>query len=201
MIRAAVTWGGTHREGDRTGFGRYGYGLPSSCIGTGQRYTVYSKQSGGQFHAVTIDMSDIADGSYNTPDGDIIVPAAAKAKLPRFVEEYISKNFSKFASGTVIVIEQLDKLSWKTSGALQENLLRHFGVVYHSLRADLDIWVNDKRVEPIDPLFVTPGFRWYDLDEERAHPLDPIVIDVKNPRDKCFHIVNSLINIKRVLLI
>ena len=32
MIRAAVTWGGTHREGDRTGFGRYGYGLPSACV-------------------------------------------------------------------------------------------------------------------------------------------------------------------------
>ncbi len=181
MIRAAVTWGGTHREGDRTGFGRYGYGLPSSCIGTGKRYTVYSKQAGGQFHAVTIDMKDIADGTYNTADGDIVVPEAVKAKLPRFVDEYIAKNFPKFASGTVIVIEQLDKLSWKTAGSLQENLLRHFGVVYHSLRADLDIWVNDKRVEPIDPLFVTPGYRWYDLDEERAQPLDPIVIDVKNP--------------------
>ena len=43
MIRAAVTWGGTHREGDRSGFGRYGYGLPTSAISQGHRYTVYSK--------------------------------------------------------------------------------------------------------------------------------------------------------------
>jgi hypothetical protein len=28
MIRMAVMWGGTHRENDRSGLGRYGYGLP-----------------------------------------------------------------------------------------------------------------------------------------------------------------------------
>jgi len=32
MIRLAMTWGGTHREDDRSGFGRYGYGLPSACV-------------------------------------------------------------------------------------------------------------------------------------------------------------------------
>ncbi|MGH9643361.1 MAG: ATP-binding protein, partial [Terriglobales bacterium] len=186
MIRAAVTWGGTHREGDRSGFGRYGYGLPSACVGTGQRYTVYSKQDGGQVNAVTIDLKELSAGKYTTSDGDVVVPPSAKAKLPRFVEDHIAQHMpgGKFTHGTVVVIENLDKLTWKTTGGLQENLLRHFGVVYHHLRADLDIWVNDKRVEPIDPLFATPGFRWYDLDEERAQPLDPIVIEVKNPQTR-----------------
>src|SRR5687767_3968012 len=32
MISYAVRWGGTDREDDRTGFGRYGYGLPSSAV-------------------------------------------------------------------------------------------------------------------------------------------------------------------------
>jgi hypothetical protein len=183
MVRAAVTWGGTHRENDRSGFGRYGYGLPSSCVSAGRRYTVYSRQAKGEWHAVSIDIDAISNGEYTTSDGDVIVPEAVKANLPRFVQEHIAKAFKggDLKHGTVIVIEKLDKLSWKTAGSLQENLLRHFGVVYHGLRADLDIWVNDKRVEPIDPLFVTPGYRWYDLDEDRAHSLDPIVIDVKNP--------------------
>ena len=184
MIRAAVTWGGTHREGDRTGFGRYGYGLPSACVGTGKRYTVYSKQAGGEVHAVTIDIHEISNGSYNTPDGDIVVPEAVKAKLPHFVDEYISKYFPKFASGTVIVIEQLDKLTWKTAGSLQEESPLPLRGRLSLLRADLDIWVNEKRVEPIDPLFITPNYRWFDLDEDRAHPLDPIVIDVKNPETR-----------------
>lgn len=183
MIRASMTWGGTHREGDRSGFGRYGYGLPSACVSTGRRYTVYSRQEGSNWQSVTIDIDAISEGEYTTSDGDIVVPEAVKAKLPRAVEEHIKKHFSAgaLASGTVVAIEKLDKVTWKTTGSLQENLLRHFGVVYHRMRADLDIWVNDKRVEPIDPLFVTPGYRWYDLDEDRAQALDPIVIDVRSP--------------------
>ena len=186
MIRASVTWGGTHREGDRSGFGRYGYGLPSACVSTGRRYTVYSRQDGGGWQSVTIDIDAISEGEYTTPDGDIVVPEAVKAKLPRSAEEHIKKHFAggTLASGTVVVIEKLDKVTWKTTGSLQENLLRHFGVVYHRMRADLDIWVNDKRVEPIDPLFVTPGYRWYDLDEDRAQALDPIVIDVRKPETR-----------------
>jgi hypothetical protein len=186
MIRAAMTWGGTHRENDRTGLGRYGYGLPSSCVSTGRKYTVYSRQSGADFFAVTVDVDEISEGKYSTPDSDIIVPEAVKAALPRFADAHIKKYFPGGISKvrTVIIIEKLDKLTWRTSGALQENLLRHFGVVYHKLRADLNISVNDKRVEPIDPLFITPGFRWFDLDEDRALPLDPIIIDVKNPETR-----------------
>ncbi|MBV9783702.1 MAG: ATP-binding protein [Acidisphaera sp.] len=186
MIRVAMTWGGTHREGDRSGFGRYGYGLPSACVSTGRRYTVYSRQAGAGWHSVTIDIDAISDGEYTTPDGDIVVPEPVKAKLPRAVEEHIKRHFPQgtLANGTVVIIEKLDKVTWKTAGALQENLLRHFGVVYHRIRADLDIWVNDKRVEPIDPLFTTPGYRWYNLDEDRAQALDPIVIDVRNPETR-----------------
>jgi hypothetical protein len=41
-------------SGDFTiAFGRYGYGLPSSCVSQGQRFTVYSIVEGGSVHAVT----------------------------------------------------------------------------------------------------------------------------------------------------
>ena len=39
--------------------------------------------------------------------------------------------------------------------------------------------VDETVLEPIDPLFVTPGFRYYDLDADRAQALDPVYIDVK----------------------
>ncbi len=87
MIRAAVTWGGTHRENDRAGFGRYGYGLPSSCVSTGRRYTVYSRQTKADWHAVTMGLDAISAGEYTTPEGDIVVPEAVKAVLPRFAGE------------------------------------------------------------------------------------------------------------------
>jgi len=181
MIRAAVVWGGTHREDQRTGFGRYGYGLPSSAISTGRRYTVYSKPADGPLSAVTIDLDDIEHGKY-TVDGDIVVPTAKPAKLPKFVQQHLEENWpNEWKHGTIVVIDKLDKLTWKTTGPLQTHLLQHFGVVYHMLRPDLDVQVNDRRVEPIDPLFITPGFRGFDTDSDRAEPIDPILIEVKDP--------------------
>src|SRR5207249_3765042 len=86
--------------------------------------------------------------------------------------------------GTIVLIGKLDKLTWKSANTLQNNLLEHFGVAYHKLRGEFDLWVNSKRVEPIDPLFLTPGYRWYDLDAERAKAIDPLRIDVKDKETK-----------------
>lgn len=182
MIRLAVLWGGTHREGDRTGMGRYGYGLPSACVSIGQVFTVYSKMAGGDVHAVTVDLNAIGSGQYNDAQGDIVIPPPRKATLPKFVSQRILEAFPDgWASGTVVVIEKLDRLTWSTANGLRENLMRFFGVAYHKLRADLSIHVDGDYVEPIDPLFLTPGYRFFDIDEDRAVALEPLTISVKDP--------------------
>ena len=48
MIRVGMLWGGTDRENSRTGIGRFGYGLPSSCVSQGRRFEVYSMPEGGK---------------------------------------------------------------------------------------------------------------------------------------------------------
>jgi len=185
MIRAAVTWGGTHRENDRSGFGRYGFGLPSSAISQGRRYTVYSKVDGGDLHAVTIDLDEIAKGDYTDERGHIVVPMPRRVELPSFVLHHIEKRMDgDWPHGTVVVMENLDKLSYTTSQKLHGFLMDHFGVIYHKLHGDFDIIVNGERVEAIDPLFLTPGYRHYDLDEQRAEELPPITIEVKDPETK-----------------
>lgn len=186
MIRVAMLWGGTDRENNRTGIGRFGYGLPSSCVSLGRRFEVYSSIEGGKIHVCAIDLDEIESGKCMDGDGEIVVAPAKPSKLPRFVQDYISENFpgGVQSSGTVVVIDKLDKLTWKSMGALQNNLLEHFGIVYHKLRSQFDLVVNGKRVDPIDPLFLTPGYRWYDLDAERAKPLDPMRIDVKDKETK-----------------
>ena len=76
MIRFAVMWGGTHREDDRGGFGRYGYGLPSAAVSLAKRYTVYSKPKHGEWHAVTIDLDQLA--AMAAKGQDVEVPLTAK---------------------------------------------------------------------------------------------------------------------------
>jgi hypothetical protein len=184
MLRLAVIWGGTHRENDRKGFGRYGWGLPSSSVSIGRRFTVYSWISGlDSCQTVTVDLDDIADGHYNQ-DGRIVIPAARPAQLPEHVRLHLADlNFSA-NHGTVVVIDKVDRLTWRNPATLKTNLLEHFGVIYRNYLRNIRMTVQGTRVEVVDPLFLTPGARYYDLDEERAEELEPIRIDVRDKESK-----------------
>ncbi len=182
MIRMAVMWGGTHRENDRVGLGRYGYGLPCASVSLGRRFTVYSQTSSSAIHAVTLDLDDLTAGLYTDSAGEIIVPPPATAIIPDFVLAHLEDVYgSTWAHGTIVVVEKLDRLEWVTTQALKENLSRQFGVTYHKLRGQTAIYVDDAFVEPVDPLFLTAGFDLHGIDPDRANALDPIRVEVQDP--------------------
>jgi hypothetical protein len=183
MARVAVMWGGTHRENSRTGMGRYGYGLPSASVSQGRRFTVYSKLNGGKIYAVPVDVDAIGNGdlTFRDSDGEIVIPEAKATALPKFVQDHIKAQMpgGTWDHGTIVVIENLDKVDFSTTKALQNHLLEFFGITYYKLMRDAAIVVGDTPVEPIDPLFLTPGHRFYDLDADRAQALPPTTIEVK----------------------
>jgi hypothetical protein len=186
MIRLAIIWGGTHRENSRDGFGRYGYGLPSASVSQGRRLEVYSLVEGSQLHMGWLDLDEVGKGEYNNKVGRIIIPQPVAATLPQWLKPHVKKvpGPKGFSHGTIVVLDKLDRLSWKTQNALNENLLEHFGVVYRNFLRQVKITVEGKSVEPIDPLFVTPGCRYYDEDDDRAEPLEPIIFEVKELENK-----------------
>lgn len=183
MIRASAIWGGTHREGSRDMFGRYGYGLPSASVSQGKKFTIFSRPSRDDaFYAVELDLDVLSDGGYLI-DGRVVVPEAAERALPMWVSKYL-QDAEGFDGGeatqTVVVWDKLDKLTWKTTSVLEQKLLEHLGLVYRNFLTRTQLRVNGKLVQPIDPLFVTPGYRFYDLDEERAEALEPLVVGIKD---------------------
>jgi hypothetical protein len=181
MVRMAVMWGGTHRENERDGLGRYGYGLPCSSVSLGRRFTVISQVDGGSLSAVELDLDDIAAGKYTDAEGDIVVPVPRPANLPAFVADHIANTYPNgWTSGTVILIEKLDRLEWTTTQGMRDNLCRQFGVTYHKLRGATAIYVDGRFVDPVDPLFLTPEYSLYDLDEERAQPFDRVRVEVRD---------------------
>jgi hypothetical protein len=186
MIRAAVIWGGTHRENDRSGFGRYGYGLPSAAVSQGRRFTVFSIVAGGQLHSVTLDVDEVGKGTYTDKGGHVVVPEGKPAKLPGWVSEYLAKRTGngRLDHGTVVVIENLDRLTWKTRDNLERHLKEHFGTTYRNFLRQVNLYVDGEAIEPVDPLFLTPGARYYDLDEDRAQALPPMDIRVKDTDGK-----------------
>lgn len=187
MIRMAVMWGGTHRENDRMGLGRYGYGLPCASVSLGRRFEVLSKVPDGDLSSVTMDLDALTSGEYDAGDGRLAVPEAVAGEVPQFLADAISKAYPNgWHSGTIILIDKLDRLEWATAQGLRDNFCRQFGVTYHKLRGNAAIYVDDQFVEPIDPLFLTPGFTFFDSDEDRANALHPIRIEVRDPDNGAF---------------
>lgn len=183
MIRAAVIWGGTHRLNDRTGFGRYGYGLPSACVGIGKRYTVFSKVDGGQWHKVTVDLDEIEE-HFHKAGGPVYAEEPKQVEPPAWILSYIKSSFKKLGSGTVVLIEKIDRLDHWTTQVLRNDLLQDFGITYRNFLNEVSIVVDGVPVEPTDPLFLTKGFRFYDVDSDRAEELPPLAIEVKNKETK-----------------
>lgn len=185
MARLSAIWGGTHRENDRTGFGRYGYGLPSACVSMGERFQVFSRVAGEQLHAVTFDLDAIRKGTHSRGTS-IVMPEAEPAELPAWLDKEIKKRLGPqgLEHGTVVLIDKLDRVKPKTTAALEPMLLQNFGVTYRNYLRHTGLFVNNKQVDPVDPLFITPGFRFYDLDEDRAEPLEAHSFDVRDPNTR-----------------
>jgi hypothetical protein len=186
MISYAVRWGGTDREGDRKGFGRYGYGLPSSVVSIAKRYTVYSKALGGSWHAVTVDIDALAKASGDLDKTEELL-SPRPANLPRWLlEEENVADLPKLESGTVIMLEDLDRLrnlgGWIKAETLKTKLLQHFGVIYRCWIPERRIFIHGTEVQAVDPLFLMEHARFYDETPVHAHRVEGRTIEVETSR-------------------
>lgn len=185
MIRAAVLWGGTHRANDRTGFGRYGFGLPSAAVSIAKHYEVYSKANGFGWHRVVIDLPEICSGKYTNDIGIVVAPAAEEAELPDFVKEYLGKR--KLTHGTVILLMNPDRLTtgFRKPNGFHKSIMQHIGVIYRHLLRNCAIYVNGDKVLAVDPLFLDPAARFYDVGNNVfAEARDELQFEVKTESGK-----------------
>ena len=181
MLRASLIWGAGTRAENREGFGKYGYGLPSASVSQCRRVTVYSKTPDGDWHSTYLDIDEIKDGKWSKGNR-IEMPEAKAEKPPAFVVEFLKEHerWPEFPHGTVIVWEGLDRVEPKLREGLRGTLVTNLGVVYRNYLTDTPMTVDGDPVEPCDPLFLTEGFRYYDLDEDRAIELPTAVVEVKD---------------------
>lgn len=180
MLRFAMMWGGTHRENDRGGLGRFGFGLPCATVSLGRRFTIYSKVRNGKVYAVCLDLDLLDAGAYFDDTSGLSIPAARPAALPAFVSEAVVRLHPEgWKSGTIVVIDKLDRLHWATASGIRRNLIRQFGVAYHKLLAATAIHIDGEPVQPIDPLFLSPGCALNSLDEDRAQSLESVTLRVE----------------------
>lgn len=180
MVRASLMWGAGTRSGDRLGYGKYGYGLPSASVSQCQRVAVYSKTEGGDWYSCHLDVDEISSGKWANGN-QLEMPKEKAEQPPRFVIDYLkkAKHWDGFAHGTVVVWTKLDRIGPKLREALRDSFVSNLGVIYRNVLVNVPMTVDDLQVQPCDPLFLTPGFRGYDTDDDRAVGMPPAVVDVK----------------------
>jgi hypothetical protein len=153
MLKYAVMWGGTEREDDRSGFGRFGFGLPSAAVSIGSRYSVYSITPGGTWWRMPVDLHKLA-GSGGDVEAMIEKLVPLQERPPAWVYEGV-RGLQTATSGTVVVLENLEyvKRGWKTTKAISTQLLKQFGMIYRHWMPTHQLFVDGKEVEVVDPLF------------------------------------------------
>jgi len=186
MLGYAVRWGGTDREGDRRGFGRYGYGLPSSAVSMAKRYTVYSKTAESGWYSVTVDIDELASAAGDIKRTEELL-TATPAKLPKWlVEAEDQLDLKALESGTVVVLEDLDRLrtmtGWITVKTLQSKLLQHFGVIYRHWLGERRVFVHGVRTLPVDPLFLMEHGRFFDETAVRSIGVETRTFEVETSK-------------------
>lgn len=162
MAQYALSWGsGTHFD-DPAFIGKFGFGLPNASINQTRHVEVYTRTKGDA--AITmakLDVREVAQHGLQT------IGEPVEATLPDFVQAYLDKQGLPFDHGTVVVWIDPDRLSYRTASTMREHLLDDFGVTYRYLLDRASIFVDGKKVEAVDPLFLTKGARYF-LDEDKG---------------------------------
>ena len=190
----ALRWGGSSRHNSRSLYGRYGFGLPTASIKHGNAYSVYSRTDKKQgFNEVSIDLDEILAGKR------LELPSVQKSELPVWVSAYIKENIgSEDDVATVVLLSKRNTLEWPNKTNSVANLMRHFGIVYHSVvTGQCKIFVDGDRVEAVDPLFITPAARHYEIEGTKAtdHSLPPIKVRDHNGNWHDVQVRMSLMNL------
>jgi len=163
----ATKWGGSSNEGRRNTFGRFGFGLPSASVNRGTRFAVYSRiESRQPFTAVTVDLTNLE------VEGQVVsLPEPSERELPEWVREYVESSGGDglaFEGGidavrTVVVWSDLDRLKWKNRQQATARFREHLGITYAGWLDVCRLVVDHQSVDPVDVLFTTPEYRYYDI--------------------------------------
>ena len=189
MMSNALSFGGTQRHNKREGTGRFGMGMPNSLFTQGDKVTIFSKPIDGKVHSLEFDGRLLQQGKYTKKNGEITLPFAQPANLPKDIEDILSKNGVSFDQGTIIVLEGLSRIKIKRPAALIEHYRQHLGTIFNKQLAvpsgkdsqmigKFNLIIDGTPVKPSDPLFLTPGALGYDDDSSKAKPFQSLKIAI-----------------------
>jgi Histidine kinase-, DNA gyrase B-, and HSP90-like ATPase len=177
VLRAATAFGGSMCFDNRNGIGRYGIGMKGAALSMGKLLEIISWQEPRAFYNMTLDITDIGEDKGNVvtvPNADFFdqLPAEIVQILKGamvfpnrdaqdlFLEPDAGVEDQLSDSGTIIYVPDCDRLTYRTAKSLVEHATKELARVYRrQLAGGLQLYVNNRLVEPVDPTYSMPEGR------------------------------------------
>jgi len=198
-LKVATALGGSTTFGNRKGIGRYGMGMKTAALSMSPVMELYSWQETGAIYNMTLDVEAIGKDRSNLielpepqllsalPDevAELFILPMAHPK-ERLDQELLASSADVLEeclgrSGTIVYMPQCDRLTYTKSGTLVDHAVKEMARVYRrALGAGLKLFVNNRRVEPVDPTYSMPNARHMRL-EELAVKLSRLIVSKQVP--------------------
>lgn len=156
MARYALSWGGGTHFDDHEFIGKFGFGLPNASINQTTHVAVYTRTDADEpITVVRLNLDDYKE--YGLQE----VPEPEEGDLPEFVEQFLQKEKRKFETGTVVVWDRPDRLTYRMASELKPLLIDDFGSTYRNHLGKFTLTVDGTAVEPVDPLFTSSSMKYF----------------------------------------
>jgi len=139
--------------------GLYGMGLITASISMGRRLTVYTKEKDGPILIGVHDLDEMQSFEIRIGEADFIgsryfehmLEGLKTVKKAGEKESILDVNLE---SGTIVIVDKLDQMTYSYGQGLERALIREFGQTYRwfAQNQDKSITINQNNIPIIDPI-------------------------------------------------
>ena len=173
VLKVATSFGGSMVYDNRGGIGRYGMGMKAAALSMSPVLDIFSWQEQAAFYNMTLDVEEIGSNRSNLIEladpelstelpssvTDILTKAMVFPKNPDETQEIVAENREELpgvlgSSGTIVFMEDCDRLTYRTARTLVDHATKELGRVYRRFIGEgLKIYVNNRQVQAFDPTY------------------------------------------------
>jgi hypothetical protein len=184
VLKVATSFGGSTTFGNRDGIGRFAMGMKTAALSMSPVMELYSWQEPGAIYSMTLDVEAVGKDRRNLielPDPTLVTELPSEvAELFRKPMVYPSDRGEQDLlapadvdlqerlgrSGTIVYIPQCDRLTYVKASTLTDHAVKEMARVYRrAIGSGLKLYVNNRRVEAVDPTYSMPNARHARLEE------------------------------------
>lgn len=184
VLKVAMAFGGSTSFGNRHGIGRFGMGMKTAALSISPVVEVYSWQARGAIYSMTLDVEAIGKDRRNLVDlpeptlltelptevADLFMKLLSYPK-DRSEQDVLATDTNDLAerlgnSGTIVYMPDCDRLTYAKASTLVDHAVKEMARVYRRhLGNGLRLFVNNRRVEAVDPTYSMPNARHVQVED------------------------------------